>query len=115
MSLILLVEDDEMVREVTAALLVDLGHDVVQANSARAAVRMLLQHEFDVLVTDIGLPDVSGDVFAAEARSIRPGLGIVFATGGNVVRDVDQGDASPVLLRKPYTSEALAAAIARSH
>jgi len=114
MLLILLVEDDELMRAITAEMLDELGHQVIQADSARAAMQMLSEHDIDVLVTDVGLPDVSGEIVAAEARSIRPRLRIVFATGGNVVREVDQDDSSPVLLRKPYDSDALAAAIAKA-
>lgn len=69
---------------------------------------------FDVLVTDLGLPDVSGEVFAAEARSLQADLRIVFATGSALApRVIGDGDGtSPVLLLKPYDGAGLASALA---
>ena len=79
--MILLVEDDEPIRSTTAELMRDLGHSVLEAASAEQAADILRGTEVDVLVTDVGLPGVSGEVFAAEARLLRPSIRIVFATG----------------------------------
>ncbi|HEY4066987.1 MAG TPA: response regulator, partial [Burkholderiaceae bacterium] len=56
----------------------------------------------------------SGEVFAAEARALRPGLRIVFATGSGNVPDMSGEGFSPVMLRKPFNLDALAAALARA-
>jgi CheY-like chemotaxis protein len=112
---ILLVEDDALVRESTAEMLKDLGHTVYEAPSAEAAMALLADESADVLITDIGLPGLSGDVFAAEARSLRPKLRIVFATGNDRIADVGGNGANPVLLRKPYDSVAIEAALRAAH
>jgi DNA-binding response OmpR family regulator len=112
MALILLVEDDEWVRGTTAELIRELGHQVVEADSAESAMLLLRQTPFDVLVVDIGLPGVSGEVFAAQARSVHTAVRIIFATGGDTVRDIRDGASSPLLLRKPYDIDALAKALA---
>ncbi len=65
----------------------------------------------DVLVTDVGLPGTSGDVFAAEARSLLPSLRIIFATGLDHIRDPGAEANSPFLLRKPFTLESIEAAL----
>ncbi|MBC7954290.1 MAG: response regulator [Cytophagales bacterium] len=106
---VLLVEDDELVRHSTTEMLLALGHTVTQASNAEQAMALLAQAEVDVLVTDIGLPDVSGEVFAAEARLLQPTLRIVFATGNEHIHA--GGDDGPVLLRKPYDAVAIAAAL----
>lgn len=112
MARVLLVEDDELVREATAELIRELGHQVVEADSAESARTCLHRTDFDVLVVDVGLPGLQGDVFAAEARAIRGGLRIVFATGRADFPTVIDGARNPLLLRKPFDLEALAAALA---
>jgi DNA-binding response OmpR family regulator len=109
--IILLVEDDEMIRSPTAELMRDLGHTVFEAESAENAMTVLRDSPIDVLVTDVGLPGVSGDVFAAEARAMRPSLRIVFATGMGHIPDPGLGGGGPVLLRKPYDAQSIEAAL----
>lgn len=106
---ILLVEDDEVIRVNVAQLMRERGHTVLVADTAESAMESLRLSPPDVLVTDVGLPGISGDVFAAEARAVLPSLGIVFATG---LDRIPPGEgAGPVLLRKPYDADALEAAI----
>ena len=112
--IILLVEDDDSIRVTTAELMRDLGHAVIEAESAETAMMMLCDSPVDVLVTDIGLPGTSGDVFAAEAQSVRPALRTVFATGMAHIPDVGRQGGGPVLLRKPYSLESLDAALRAS-
>lgn len=107
---VLLVEDDEVIRTVTAEFLVDLGHAVIEAGSAEEAMAALQTAPIDVLITDLGLPGVSGAEFAQTARQARPNLGIVFATGDDHAPRLDIGEAA-YLLRKPYDSLALDAAL----
>jgi|GEM_PF-3250045 len=54
---------------------------------------------------------MSGDVFAAQVRSVRPTIGIDFATGNDRVHADAADEAGPVLLRKPYDAQGIAAAI----
>jgi DNA-binding response OmpR family regulator len=63
----------------------------------------------DVLLTDIGLAGVSGEVLARQAREIHETIGIVFVTGSN--QEVDMADIT--LLRKPYEIATLAAILER--
>ena len=106
---VLLVEDDEVIRATTAELLQGSGYVVVDAASAEDAMTALQTVPIDVLVTDVNLPGASGPAFAAKARALRPGVGIVFATGDTAA--VPSGTGA-VLLAKPYGTDALQAAIA---
>jgi CheY-like chemotaxis protein len=106
---VLLVEDDAVIRATTAELLQASGYVVVDAASAEDAATALQTVPIDVLVTDVNLPGASGPEFARRARDLRPGVGIVFATGETSA--VPPGT-DAVLLAKPYGTEALQAAIA---
>jgi PAS domain S-box-containing protein len=103
---IVLVEDEEEIRDSTEALLVHLGHQVRSAGTAEAALA-LISNESDVLITDVQLPGMSGDMLAAEARVLAPGIRIVFATGKGEVNNWPDA----VVLRKPYDLTALAAVL----
>ena len=111
MQKILFVEDDELVLASSTAMMRDLGHTVMQSRSAEEALDLLQRLPFDVLVTDVGLPGLGGDVLAAEARGLQPKLRIVFATGKDTIRSPGEAGYGPVVLRKPYDSAAIAAAL----
>ena len=109
---VLLVEHNERIRSSTTELLQELGHTVAGAGSAEEAMAMLHRRRIDVLMTDLGLPGMSGDVFAAEARAVQAELRIVFATGSALAPHVIGDGITPVLLLKPYDRAGLAAALA---
>jgi PAS domain S-box-containing protein len=108
---VLLVEDNDLIRWNTAELLQKLGHVVVEASGAGPAIAALESNAVDVLVTDLGLPGVSGSELAARARAMNPDIGIVFATGADAAPDIKGDGPAPVVLRKPYGSADLAAAL----
>jgi PAS domain S-box-containing protein len=108
---VLLVEDDDLIRSSTAEMLVDLGHTVIQAADAAAALRALEAQAIDVLVTDVGLPDLSGVELAQRALKTRPDLSVVFATGDEAMSAGHELETA-VLLIKPYSGPDLAQALA---
>jgi PAS domain S-box-containing protein len=103
---IVLVEDEEEIRDTTEALLAHLGHEVRSAGTAEEALA-LISNESDLLITDVQLPGMSGDMLAAEARVLAPGIRIVFATGKGEVNNWPDA----VVLRKPYDLMGLAAVL----
>ncbi len=112
---ILVVEDDDEVREHTARLLRDLGYRVVEAADGGAALHALDgEDEVDLLFTDVGLPGgINGRQLADEAARRRPGLKLLFTTG--YARDAifHQGRLEPglQLIVKPFTFAGLAAKV----
>jgi CheY-like chemotaxis protein len=78
---VLLVEDDSFIRLSTGEMLTGLGHSVTEAANGRAALELLKNGGFDVIVTDIALPDMSGEEIATRTVERQPTLGVVFATG----------------------------------
>ncbi|MBP1475108.1 PAS domain S-box protein [Frateuria sp. MAH-13] len=105
-ELILLVDDEPAVRQVTAEALHELNYRVLQANGADAALSMLAAHaDIALLLTDVVMPDVDGRRLAEEARLARPGLKVLFTTGYSAAAAQRHGATDPgaPLLGKPYT------------
>ncbi|HEX8485304.1 hybrid sensor histidine kinase/response regulator [Sphingomonas sp.] len=113
-EVVLVVEDEPAVRQLSVDALNELGYRVLQADGAAAALQMLAAHpEIVLLFTDIVMPDVNGAKLAEEARRRRPGLKVLFTTGytrNAVVHNgvVDQG---VELIGKPFGIEELAAKV----
>jgi two-component system CheB/CheR fusion protein len=79
---VLLVEDASDIREVFQMLLESEGADVVATASGREATRLTEREDFDVLLTDLGLPDISGEMVIRHAvRNARRRPRIVVVTG----------------------------------
>ena len=110
---VLLVEDDEFIRETLAELLGVSGHVVLQAFDAPSALAALAAHPVDVMVTDVGLPKVSGIELAREALARQPRLAVVFATGDPGGPAKSGVDAAAVLV-KPFSPEDLETAVANA-
>ena len=91
-------------------MLADLGHNVVQAGTALKALELLSRSPVDLLLTDVGLPDMPGNDLARIAREGNPGLPLIFATGHSEVPGFALDDRTK-LLSKPFDDIALAAAI----
>ena len=107
---VLLVEDDALIRFSTAEMLTNLGHSVAEAKDAATALETLDSGAFDVIVTDLALPGMSGEELAALAAERRPGLRIVFATGYELPDGAGRRNGA-VLLQKPYDEQSMARAL----
>lgn len=108
---ILLCEDDALIRMDTLDMLRGLGHAVLEADSATQALDFAAQGEFDLLMTDVGLPDLPGDMLARRLREQRPGLPVIFVTGHGRV-DGFENAARTTVIGKPFAFERLQQAIA---
>jgi signal transduction histidine kinase len=103
---VLLVEDDEMVAAGTLAMLEDLGHTAIEANSAKAALEILETNSgIDIVVTDHAMPGMNGSELARRIRDSWPELPVVLVTG---YADLPNGF-DPLLprLSKPYRQQEL--------
>ncbi|AHL76869.1 histidine kinase [Stutzerimonas stutzeri] len=98
---ILFVEDDPTLRMLTGEVMEELGHDVCLCESAEAALEMLSQRQFDVLLTDVGLAGMSGIELVRQAKSHDAALSLVIASGYAIsARDEGLDDLRTML--KPY-------------
>jgi CheY-like chemotaxis protein len=105
---ILLVDDDRAVRDVTAAILRDLGYAVLEAGSGGAALDMLeRERNIDLAVMDFAMPGMNGAELARHIRARRPKLPMLFVTGFADRAAIAGVDADHVL-GKPFANDVLA-------
>ena len=93
---ILLIEDDEALRQLIGLRLGRRGYEVVEVASLRAAAMALEHGHYDLVITDIHLPDGDAISIVHESRSNSPELPVVFITG-----DADRGLARQALAEDP--------------
>jgi PAS domain S-box-containing protein len=109
---LLVVEDDDDVRETVVALLTNLGYRVMAASDGEAALAILKGGEpIDLLFTDVVMPGpVSSRELARRAKEIHPGIEVLFTSGYTRNAVMQDGKLEPGvnLLGKPYRSEQLA-------
>lgn len=108
---ILVVEDEPIVREVVADTLSGQGFIVLEADDAYKALEIIrTKQRIDLMVSDVGLPGMNGRQLAEEARFHRPGLGVLFVTGyaQNVLTHEDILQPGMQLMTKPFSVDALA-------
>jgi PAS domain S-box-containing protein len=106
--LVLLVEDDELIRVTTAEMLRELGHTVQDVADGEQALALLDRGPVDLLLTDLHLPQMSGRVLAGEARARHPGIAVIVATGDEGAEGLPPGTR---VMRKPYDGAVLAMAV----
>jgi CheY-like chemotaxis protein len=109
---VLVAEDQELVREVLAGLLRSLGHEVIAAADGQAALVLAGSTSFDLLLTDVSMPRLTGPALAQALRAQRPSLPVIYLSGFPVA------DTKPwpvgVWRQKPITRSALARALAEA-
>lgn len=111
---VLVVEDEESVRNFAMAALKEIGYRVLAAPDAGSGLAQLRQHpEVSILFTDVVMPDANGRQLADEALKLRPDLKVLFTTGYTKNAVVHNGvlDHGVHLLSKPFTIEQLSAAL----
>ncbi len=103
---ILLVEDEAMVREVTREVLRHAGYNVLECSGAREALRVAAGHvgRIHLLLTDVVMPEMNGAELANSLQKIKPGLITVFMSG-YAEADVAQiiRRSSAIHIQKPFT------------
>ncbi|WP_243395839.1 ATP-binding protein [Sphingomonas oleivorans] len=110
---ILLVEDDVRVRSATSDALEELGYRVIACSSAEEAIRMLDERDdIRLIVTDVVMPGMTGPELIQTIGPAYPDLSVLFVTG--YVGDAADAErfAGHGVLRKPFTVNALATAVA---
>ena len=82
-EMILVVEDEEMLRSLVREVLTRAGYGVMEAVDGEEGVEVFRQHfaSIDLVLLDLGLPKLSGDEVFAALRTIRPNVRVVFSTG----------------------------------
>ncbi|UNU43790.1 response regulator [Sphingopyxis sp. YF1] len=111
---ILIVEDDARVLAATADAVAELGHRAVTCDDPREAAALVEQHGFDLILSDVLMPELTGPEMVAALKERWPDLAVLFVTGfaGDASEIASFGDHD--VLRKPFTLTQLDEAIRRS-
>ncbi len=109
---VLLVEDEESVRELVRLTLVSRGYKVLEAENGEAGLQIAedFKEPIDILITDVVMPGIGGRELAKKLLSMRPGISVLYLSGYTEDAVVTQGTAGPAIafLQKPFTLQNLA-------
>ena len=109
---VLLVEDEESVRELVRETLVSRGYRVLEAPNGETGWRVAESHrdEIDILITDVIMPGMGGRELARKLLEIRPRIGVLYLSGYTEDTILHQGALDPgtAFLQKPFTLQNLA-------
>ena len=115
---VLLVEDEEMLREMAATMLIRIGYKVLTAKDGIEALEVFKNHvdEIQAVVSDLSMPRMGGWETLTVLRQIRPGIPVVLASGHDesTVLAGDHLERPQVFLHKPYQKAKLQAAIEKA-
>ena len=112
---VLLVEDEEVVRSLTAAALSRAGYTVLEAASGEEALALVdgRNKDLDVLLTDVVMPGMRGPALAGRLLEAHPELRVVFMSGYSDV-EVDLAETGALWLQKPFQTSELREAVAEA-
>ncbi|MET0418980.1 MAG: response regulator [Actinoplanes sp.] len=112
---VLVVDDEEDLRDIMRRMLERRGFATLIAGDAPQAITACREHpgEIDILVTDLGLPGVSGGDLSRSATELRPGMQVVYISG--LPKDIAVADGligeDALLVKKPFSTESLVQAL----
>lgn len=110
-AVVLLVDDEDVVRRATADMLGEIGHEVLQANSATSALELIEQRpDIELIITDYLMPNIRGSELIEKALELRPDLKAVLITGYARMAEDQPGVAR---LAKPFRASDIAREVAR--
>ncbi|MCA9825776.1 MAG: response regulator, partial [Dehalococcoidia bacterium] len=115
-DLVLIVDDDDMVRRATGEAIKHLGYNAVEASTGRMAIELVRARpeRFSVVLLDLVMPELTGAETFRELQKIREDLPVIVCTGYASDGHIDAAMRRKIagLVQKPFTPERLRAAIA---
>jgi YesN/AraC family two-component response regulator len=82
MATVLVVDDEELVRATLCQILEAAGHEIFEATNGNEALRVFEEHEADLVITDIIMPEKEGIETIVQLRKRKPNLKIIAISGG---------------------------------
>jgi CheY-like chemotaxis protein len=112
---VLLVEDDTVVRMVVRRMLESQGYDVTAFGDPHAALASAAMHDFDLLVTDIVMPGMTGRELVEHIKANQPRLRVLYVSGYTESAVLARGVSTEqnALLQKPFSSAELGSTVRR--
>ena len=112
---VLVIDDEPVVRDTLAEMLVDLDHRVVTADGGRDGLAKVVSGDFDLVFTDLAMPEMDGWETAREIRKRRPELPVVLVTGyaGSAEPPSGELDLFSDIICKPFDFDQVTGTLAR--
>ena len=108
---ILVIDDEAPVRELVADVLASKGHRVTTATGGREGLDLFEAGQFDLVITDLGMPDMTGWDVARAIRLRHPGTPVLLLTGWGEVVETPEGVSVDGIISKPFDVVKLTAAV----
>jgi CheY-like chemotaxis protein len=109
---VLLVEDEESVRQLVKETLERKGYRVLEAENGEAGLTVAAQHQqqIDLVITDVVMPHLGGQELAQRLRASRPEIKVLYLSGYTEDAVVGEGtvESGKAFLQKPFTLQSLA-------
>jgi signal transduction histidine kinase/ActR/RegA family two-component response regulator len=112
---ILVVDDEEYILEIMKELLTELGHTVTTFSSAPKALDNFKQNRYDIVLTDLGMPEMNGLEMATKIKEFRPQTLVIMMSGWGL--SLDEKNTSNVIdyiINKPFSVEKIVFIISES-
>jgi DNA-binding NtrC family response regulator len=113
MAWILIIEDDEQMREMLEAVIKNVGHDVVSVSDGKYAMGAFINGQYDVVITDIVMPGKDGLKTIQDFRSRFPKIKIIAISGGDrsfsgdTYLDIAHNFGAHRILAKPFSQKTI--------
>ena len=119
MAKVLIVEDTEGVRQTLEIMLENSGHDLDVAENGQAALERLEHTRYDIVITDVIMPEVDGNDVIREVHNMTDRPKVIAISGGGMKVDKDEAlmlakSQADTVLKKPFTHRELQDAISRT-
>lgn len=116
---ILLIDDEQMVRKIVRKMLERSSHEVTEAENGRLGLEQLKTGTFDLVITDIIMPEMEGVETLMTIRQQYPDIKVIAMSGGGRTGNIDflstaEKLGASAILNKPFTLAALASALEQS-
>jgi len=112
---VLVVDDEQTVRELLSAYLIVDGHTVQTATNGKEGLEKFYQGNFDLVITDKAMPEIEGEKLAAEIKRIAPETPVIVLTGFGDIMEASDSTIENIdyLLSKPITLNKFREALAK--
>lgn len=104
MARFLIIDDEGPIRDLLAELFLEQGHEVFTASGGKEGVELFRSYAPDLVITDLGMPEVSGWEVASTVKSLKPSTQVILMTGWGVTLDDEQARRKgvDVVVCKPF-------------
>jgi len=104
---ILVIEDEKNIREVLEEILSSAGHTVTQAENGEEGIQLFKTHKIDLVITDLGMPGMSGWEVADKIKDLNPHTPVILSTGWGVKTDryAQKRENVDLVINKPFNMQ----------